>query len=143
MAYDGEKDGDEPPMVRRQVMLTVRCVIDVPAYMNEDAVQFLVEESSCKSDLIMSLAEKIAYDDEKGECNMCLHAEAKLVPMSNEVQSDWLASLPRPMRAPGAAFGDDEEEKGPIGESDEDESDVEEEEEEDGDVEDEDEAEEP
>lgn len=142
MAYDGEGKDDEPKMIRRQVMLTVRCVVDVPAYMDEDAVQFEVEEHLCKSDLIMSLAERIAYDDEKGECNVCLHAEAKLVPVASEVPSRWLNSLPQPMRSPGAAFGGDEEEEAekPVEDEADDESDVEEEEEEDGDIEDEPEA---
>lgn len=157
---DGGPGDKGPGFVRRQVELTVRCVIDVPANLDEDAVKFLVEEHHCNSDLIMSLAEQIAYDDEQGACNVCFLSQARLVPVKDEIQSAWLSSLPQPTAAfhPGDEDDVEEDEDVPDEEGDEiraeenlnqeglkaggdeeeeaeEESDVEDEEDEDGDVE--------
>lgn len=124
MADGGDNEPNER-LVRRQVILTVRCIIDVPEHCDEESVQFLVEQSSCRSDFIMSLAEQIAHDDTKGECNVCVNATATLVPVSEEVKSPWLDNLP----GLATMFGGDEDDV----EDEEDEEDVEDEEDEDGD----------
>lgn len=107
---DGGDNEPEEDVVRRQVILTVRCVMDFPVHFDEGDMHAFIA-NMCKSDLIMSLAEQIAYDDEKGACNVCSHAEAVLVPVSEEVQCLWLDNLPEPVAR--ASFGDeggDEEE---------------------------------
>jgi hypothetical protein len=118
---DNEPPDDREGLVRRQVILTVRCVIDVPNFLDEDGVRFFVEEQLCKSDLVMSLAEQIAHDDEIGECNMCINASATVVPLSAEVQSAWLDSLPSPMPAPFRMGGDEDETPADVDDVDEDE----------------------
>ena len=88
---DNERD-DEPDVVRRQVILTVRAVIDVPVGLDEAGVQSLIN-NTCKSDFIMALAEEISYDDESGACHICELSSAKLVPVEEEVESEWLDNL--------------------------------------------------
>lgn len=89
-------------MVRRQVVLVVRTVVDVPVEWTEEQVRLHVEQQRCKSHFIMPLAEAIAYDDEEGECHICGHATARLIPIAVEVKSEWLDKI--------GCFEDDEDE---------------------------------
>lgn len=107
MADGGDNEPSEDT-VRRQVLLKVICVVDVPADMLEDEVRFLVEEQMCKSGLIMSLAEQINDDDKEGECNVCMVAETQLIPTTAEIQFPWLDKLPEPSFLDFDADGDDE-----------------------------------
>jgi hypothetical protein len=133
MADGGDNEPEREDLVRRQVVLTVRCVVDVPVFLDEAAVRHFVQEHLCKSDLVMSLAERIAHDDEKGACNVCSHASVELVPAANEVSCLWLDSLPSPMPAPFRLGGDGDDESEEAEEVDEDDVDEDLEDEEEGD----------
>lgn len=98
---DSERWDGEPETVRRQVILSVYTVIDVPVSMTEDEVRKLVSEETCRRDIIMQLADEIVYDSEQRKagkrpldktqlCAVCKLSTVKLLPKEEELQEEWL-----------------------------------------------------
>lgn len=112
---NSEHWGNQPDNVRRQVVFAVRTVVDVPAGWTEDEVRRYVEKEVCRRDLIMTLAEEIDFDSQERQagrrpvntelCDVCMLSTVKLVPVEDEVESEWLDNL-------GFETEDDDEEEG-------------------------------
>lgn len=99
---NSERRDNRPDTVRRQVVIAVRTVIDIPADWTEAETKHFVENDFCPRELFMALADEIDYDNEeikegrramKEKCDVCLLSTLRLVPPEQEIQSNWLENF--------------------------------------------------
>lgn len=100
---NSEHRDNRPDTIRRQVVIAVRTVVDVPTGWTEDEVRKYAETEICRRDIILSVADEIEYDIEERKagrrpaktdlCDVCALSTVKLVPIVDEVESKWLENL--------------------------------------------------